>query len=65
MRILRLFLHNLAKGVNCSLILDSNHFSVYGVGYTASAEKYADIEKHWARESIDYAVGRESNSVIN
>ena len=41
-----------------SVILGSNHFSVYGVGYTAPTEKYTDIATHWARESIDYAVGR-------
>ena len=41
-----------------SLILSSDHLSVYGVGYTAPAEKYTDIASHWAKESIDYAVGR-------
>ena len=41
-----------------SLILGTNHFSVYGVGYTAPSEKYTYIATHWARESIDYAVGR-------
>ena len=40
------------------LILDSNHFSVYGIGYAAPTEKYTDITGHWAKESIDYAVGR-------
>ncbi|MEA4924277.1 MAG: S-layer homology domain-containing protein [Syntrophomonadaceae bacterium] len=41
-----------------SVVLGSNHFSAYGIGYTAPAEKYPDIANHWARESIDYAVGR-------
>lgn len=41
-----------------SIILDSNHFSVYGVGYTAPSEKLKDISSHWAKESIDYVVGR-------
>lgn len=40
------------------LILDSNHFSVYGIGYATPTEKYTDITGHWAKESIDYAVGR-------
>lgn len=41
-----------------SIIFDSNHFSVYGVGYTAPSEKFKDISSHWAKESIDYVVGR-------
>ena len=41
-----------------SMILGADHFSVYGVGYTSPPEKYIDIAAHWARESIDYAVGR-------
>jgi hypothetical protein len=41
-----------------SIIFDSNHFSVYGVGYTAPREKFKDISSHWAKESIDYVVGR-------
>ncbi|MEA4847496.1 MAG: S-layer homology domain-containing protein [Clostridiaceae bacterium] len=40
------------------IILDSSHFSVYGVGYTAPSAKFTDISTHWAKESIDYAVGR-------
>ena len=38
--------------------LSSNHFSVYGVGYIASSEKFTDIEKHWGKASIDYVVSR-------
>ncbi len=40
------------------IIMNSGHLSIYGVGYTAPSEKYADIADHWARESIDYVVGR-------
>ena len=40
------------------IILDSNHFSIYGVGYTAPGAKFTDISTHWAKESIDYVVGR-------
>ncbi|MDF3005699.1 MAG: S-layer protein [Oscillospiraceae bacterium] len=43
---------------NKSMILWSNHFSVYGVGYMIPSEKYIDIRAHWAKESIDYVVGR-------
>jgi hypothetical protein len=41
-----------------SIIFSADHFSVYGVGYTTPTEKYTDIANHWAKESIDYAVGR-------
>ncbi len=41
-----------------SILLDTGHLSVYGVGYTSPSEKYTDIANHWAKESIDYAVGR-------
>ncbi len=41
-----------------SMIFSTNHFSVYGVGYTAPSAKLTDIKKHWAKESIDYVVGR-------
>lgn len=40
------------------IIFDSNHFSMYGVGYTAPSAKFTDISTHWAKESIDYVVGR-------
>lgn len=40
------------------VIFSTNHFSVYGVGYTAPSAKFTDAEKHWAKESIDYVVGR-------
>ncbi|MGB8452654.1 MAG: S-layer homology domain-containing protein [Anaerocolumna sp.] len=41
-----------------SVIFDSNHFSVYGVGFTAPSAKITDISTHWGKESIDYVVGR-------
>ncbi|WP_085832365.1 S-layer homology domain-containing protein [Clostridium merdae] len=41
-----------------SLIFVTNHFSVYGVGYTAPPAQFTDIRSHWAKESVDYAVGR-------
>lgn len=41
-----------------SVMFRTNHFSVYGVGYTAPSAKFTDTAKHWAVESIDYVVGR-------
>ena len=41
-----------------NIIFSTNHFSVYGVGYTAPSAKFTDIGSHWAGESIDYVVGR-------
>ncbi len=41
-----------------SMIFLSNHFSVYGVGYAAPEVKLTDIDTHWAKESINYVVGR-------
>lgn len=40
------------------IIFERGSLSVYGVGYTTPTEKYTDLVTHWARESIDYAVGR-------
>lgn len=39
------------------LVLSTNHLSVYGIGYEAPAKKYNDIDKHWAKESIEYVSG--------
>lgn len=40
-----------------SMLLGTNHFSVYGVGYTsAPSAKFTDISTHWANECIDYVV---------
>ncbi|WP_369283325.1 S-layer homology domain-containing protein [Oscillibacter sp. GMB15532] len=41
-----------------SVRFSTNHFSVYGVGYLAPSSKFTDISSHWAKESIDYVVGR-------
>ncbi|MFZ7101504.1 MAG: GLUG motif-containing protein [Peptococcaceae bacterium] len=41
-----------------SMIFSTNHFSVYGVGFTAPSAKFTDITSHWAKESIDYVAGR-------
>ncbi len=40
------------------IIFTTNHFSVYGVGYTAPSAKFTDTDAHWGKESIDYVVGR-------
>ncbi|TCL60941.1 S-layer family protein [Kineothrix alysoides] len=40
------------------LIFTTTHFSLYGIGYTAPSAKFTDISTHWAKESIDYVVGR-------
>lgn len=39
------------------LLLRTNHFSVYGVGYK-QPEFYADIQNHWAKNEIEFAVSR-------
>lgn len=41
-----------------SLLMPTNHFSVYGVGYTAPSARFTDIGTHWGKEAIDYVVGR-------
>lgn len=41
-----------------SIIFTTTHFSLYGVGYTAPSAKFTDVANHWAKESIDYVVGR-------
>jgi uncharacterized repeat protein (TIGR02543 family) len=40
------------------ILISTNHFSVYGVGYMAPKSKFADLSIHWARESIEYVVNR-------
>ncbi len=45
-------------GNSGSVIFTTNHFSIYAVGYTAPSEKYTDIGNHWAKDAIDYVVGR-------
>ncbi len=41
-----------------SLLIPTDHFSVYGVGYTDPSAKFTDIGTHWGKEAIDYVVGR-------
>lgn len=41
-----------------SLLIPTDHFSVYGVGYIDSSARFTDIGTHWGKESIDYVVGR-------
>ena len=40
------------------VIFTTTHFSQYGIGYTAPTAKFTDTSTHWAKESIDYVVGR-------
>ena len=40
------------------VIFATPHFSQYGIGYTTPKEKFTDISTHWAKESVDYVVGR-------
>jgi hypothetical protein len=40
------------------VIFTTTHFSKFGVGYTAANKKASDISSHWAKEAIDYVVGR-------
>ncbi len=41
-----------------SLLLNSNHFSLYGVGYAPPKVRYKDITDHWAEEYIDFMISR-------
>lgn len=41
-----------------SIIFATNHFSVYGVSYTDPTGWLTDVSSHWAKDSIDYVVGR-------
>jgi len=41
-----------------AILFPTGHFSLYGVGYTGTTEKFTDINGHWARGAIDYAAGR-------
>lgn len=41
-----------------SIIIDSSHLSIYGIGYEEPGTAFTDIENHWAKESIDYVTGR-------
>ncbi len=39
------------------IIFNTDHISVFGIGYKVPSTKFIDISKHWAKESIDYMVG--------
>lgn len=41
-----------------AILISTEHLSVYGVGYTTPSVEFTDISAHWAKESIDYVVGR-------
>ncbi len=41
-----------------SMIFSTSHFSVYGVSYKAPSAKFTDIDTNWAKDSIDFVVGR-------
>lgn len=41
-----------------SIIFTTNHFSVYGISYEEPAAMITDTLLHWAKDSIDYVVGR-------
>ena len=41
-----------------SIIFNTTHLSLYGIGYTAPSAKLKDISSHWGKEAIDYVVGR-------
>ncbi len=41
-----------------AVIFETNHFSVYGVGYKQSIPEFKDIDSHWAKEDILYVAGR-------
>lgn len=41
-----------------AVLLPTSHNSVYGVGYEAPSARFTDIGGHWAKDSIDYVVGR-------
>ncbi len=40
------------------VLIPISHLSAYGVGYSSPSAKFKDITQHWAKESIDYTVGR-------
>lgn len=41
-----------------SVTFTTNHFSVYGIGYAGPTAQFTDVSSHWAKDSIDYVVGR-------
>ena len=41
-----------------AVIFETEHFSVYGIGYKTDLPAFTDIENHWAREDIVFAASR-------
>lgn len=41
-----------------SIIITTDHLSVYGIGYKEPGGDFVDIISHWGKKYIDYAVGR-------
>lgn len=41
-----------------AILISTGHLSVFGIGYTPPSAKFTDISSHWAKESIDYVLGR-------
>lgn len=41
-----------------TIIIPTDHLSIYGVGYEEPSAKFTDIDNHWAKEAIDFVVGR-------
>jgi LysM repeat protein len=43
---------------NRQLVLSTNHFSTYGVGYKPNATAVTDIATHWAKDDITFMLNR-------
>ena len=41
-----------------AVTFSTNHFSLYGVGYSAPVEGFSDIKNHWAKDAINYVAGK-------
>ena len=41
-----------------TVTFSTNHFSLYGVGYSAPVEGFSDIKNHWAKDAINYVAGK-------
>lgn len=41
-----------------SILASTDHFSIFGIGYMAPANRFTDTSMHWAKEAIDYVVSR-------
>lgn len=42
-----------------AVLFETNHFSIYGVGYQKTLPNFKDINNHWAKEDILFVVNRE------